>query len=70
MYMKDDMQKEEGVEEQEVLMDTLGLEGEEEKKLIELVEAGADEDEATDLLRDDMLDPATENPYDNENSLL
>jgi hypothetical protein len=56
-------------EESEELMDTLGLEGEEEKKLIELVEGGADEDEATDLLRDDMLDPATENPYDNENPL-
>lgn len=67
--MKDAIKKEVGVEDQELLMDTLGLEGEEEKKLIELVEAGADEDEATDLLRDDMLDPATENPYDNENPL-
>jgi hypothetical protein len=67
--MKDDANQIVELTEQEDLMDTLGLEGEEEKKLIELVEGGADEDEATDLLRDDMLDPATENPYDNENPL-
>lgn len=68
--MQNDIQKEEGVEDQEVLMDTLGLEGEEVKELIGLVEGGADEDEALDLIGDNAVDPTTEDPYESEEPVV
>jgi hypothetical protein len=68
--MQNDIQKEEGREDQEVLMDTLGLEGEEAKELIGLVEGGADEDEALDLIGDTAVDPATTDPYESEEPVV
>ena len=68
--MQNDIQNEEGSGDQEVLMNTLGLEGEEAKELISLVESGADEDEALDLIGDTAVDPATADPYESEEPVV
>ena len=61
--------KKENIEE-EALMDTLGLNGEEATNLIDLVEAGVDEEEALDVIDDNTADPTTNDPYQNEESVL
>lgn len=62
--MKDDTKKEDD------LLDTLDLDNEESEKLIELVESGADEDEALDLIGDNTVDPTTEDPYESEEPIV
>lgn len=56
-------------DEEKELMDTLGLQGDEEDTLIDLVETGLDEDEALDLIGDNTIDPLTEDPYENEETV-
>lgn len=58
------------IPQEEEIMDTIGLDKKETEEFLNLTEEGISVDEALDVVGGDDSEPATDDPYDNEDPIV